>query len=97
MSGCSAAGVGGLANSLTSRLGTTVFDRTGLEGPFHYAFSAQLPTRPVSPSLGAPPSDPSGLPALSTALEEQLGLKLESRKGSIDVLVIDSVSKPTEN
>jgi uncharacterized protein (TIGR03435 family) len=97
MSGCSAAGVGGLASSLTSRLGTPVIDRTGLEGPFHYAFSAQLPARPVSPSLGAPTSDPADLPALSTGLEEQLGLKLESGKGPIEVLVIDSVSRPSEN
>jgi uncharacterized protein (TIGR03435 family) len=42
-------------------------------------------------------SDPSELPALSTALNEQLGLKLESRRGPVDVLVIESVQQPTEN
>jgi uncharacterized protein (TIGR03435 family) len=96
MSSCSTAGVGRLADLLTSRLGTPVIDGTGLEGPFYFALRAQLP-RPVSSNLGAPKVDPSDLPALSTALEEQLGLKMESRKGPIDVLVIDSVSRPTEN
>jgi len=46
--------------------------------------------------LGGPSNDPN-LPALSTALAEQLGLKLESRRGPVEVLVIDSVQRPTEN
>ena len=37
------------------------------------------------------------LPSLFTAVQEQLGLKLESTKGPVDFLVIDSVQKPTEN
>jgi uncharacterized protein (TIGR03435 family) len=76
-----------------------VIDATGLEGPFYWAFSAEWPRRSSNrgSNLGAPARDPSDLPALSTAFEEQLGLKLESRKGPIDVLVIDSVSRPTEN
>jgi len=95
MSSCSPSGVNMLADYLTLRLGTPVIDATGLEGPFYYLLVAQLP--PMNSSLGAPRSESSDLPALSTALEEQLGLKLESRKGPIDVLVIDSVSPPTEN
>jgi len=43
---------------------------------------------------GAPRGDS---PSLFTALEEQLGLKLEPTKGSVDVLVIDHVEKPTPN
>ena len=37
------------------------------------------------------------LPSFTAALEEQLGLKLESRKGPVDVLAIESVSQLTEN
>jgi len=99
ISSCSNRGVNTLAASLASDLGTPVIDATGLEGPFYWAFSAQWPRRNsnLGSNLGAPLQDPSDLPALSTAFEEQLGLKLESRKGPIEVLVIDSVSKPTGN
>jgi len=48
------------------------------------------------PGVVAAAGDPSVLP-LAAALQEQLGLKLESRKGPIDVLVIDSIQQPTEN
>lgn len=98
-SGCSTNGVNTLAASLAADLGTPVIDATGLQGPFYHAISAQWPRRDsnLGSNLGAPLTDPSDLPALSTAFEEQLGLKLESRKGPIEVLVIDSVSRPTGN
>lgn len=68
-----------------------VMDKTGLKG----LFDVQLRFAPQSMSA-APASDPSG-PSIFAALEEQLGLKLESGRGPLQVLVIDSVSRPTEN
>jgi uncharacterized protein (TIGR03435 family) len=68
-----------------------VLDKTGLNG----LFDVQLQFTPES-TTAAPPSDPSG-PSLFTALEEQLGLKLESSKGPVEVLVVDFVQRPSEN
>jgi len=42
-------------------------------------------------------ADPNDGPALLTALQEQLGLKLEAPRGPVDVLVVESVQQPTEN
>ena len=67
-----------------------VVDRTGLIGFFDFDLS-------WTPNLapGATTRDDSG--SLFTALEEQLGLKLEPIRGSVEVLVIDHVEKPTPN
>ena len=43
-----------------------------------------------------PPVDPNG-PSLVTALQEQTGLKLESRKGPVEIMVIDNVERPSAN
>jgi uncharacterized protein (TIGR03435 family) len=44
-----------------------------------------------------PPGDKEAAPDLFTAFQQQLGLKLEATKASIDVLVVDHVEKPSEN
>ena len=75
--------------------GRLVVDKTGLSGRFAFNLTwtpEQMPT--VAPPAGIPPVDPNG-PSLFTALQEQLGLKLESAKGPVEVLVIDSVERPT--
>jgi bla regulator protein BlaR1 len=69
-----------------------VLDKTGLTG--RYDFSLQW-TPDDSPG-GAPLLDSSG-GSLFTALQEQLGLKLEPQKGPVEVLVIDHVARPSEN
>lgn len=75
-----------------------VIDRTGLEGNFDVELSFtpdRMPQGPPPP--GAPPLpsiDPNG-PSLYTAVQEQLGLKLESERAPVEVLVIDHVERPT--
>jgi len=91
-----------LASTLSSQLGRPVIDRTGLTG--HYTFKLQWTPDPgqsmggpLPPGVEAPPPpDPNG-PSIFTAIQEQLGLRLESQKGPVDLIVIDRVEKPSEN
>jgi uncharacterized protein (TIGR03435 family) len=78
-----------------------VVDRTGLTGSFDWDLKwtpDQLQPAGEAPpgALPLPPIDPNG-PSLFTAIQEQLGLKLESTKGPVDVLVIDRAEHPTED
>jgi uncharacterized protein (TIGR03435 family) len=90
--------VADLISMLSGRVARTIVDKTGLTGRFdlNLEFTPdQLPQG--SPPPGAPPLppiDPNG-PSIFTALQEQLGLKLESRQGPVEVLVIDHVEQPT--
>lgn len=72
-----------LADRLSSTAGRPVFDKTGLTG--YYAFELEYG--------GTGPDDLS----VFTAVQEQLGLKLESARGPVEVLVIDHIEHPTEN
>jgi uncharacterized protein (TIGR03435 family) len=89
------------AGLLSERAQRVVIDKTGLTGYYDISLNytptpEQLPQG--SPPPGAPPPqiDPDG-PSLFTALQEQLGLKLQDQRGPVEVLVIDSIDRPTEN
>ena len=81
--------LGDFVQSLATDLGTVVSDRTGLEGKFEIALR-------WNPDPSRPNTDNS-LPSLFTAVEEQLGLKLDARREPVEVLVIDRIERPTEN
>jgi uncharacterized protein (TIGR03435 family) len=81
-----------LANYLSSMLSRTVVDKTGITGEF----DLQLAFTPgLQPADGVGAADLG--PDFFTALQEQLGLKLESAKGPVEILVVDRVERPSEN
>jgi len=93
-----------LTSALANVVGRPVLDKTGLIGKFNFQLEwtpdpAQSfgPFGPPPPGVNAPPpSDPNG-PSIFTAVQEQLGLRLESEKAPAEMIVIDRVEKPSEN
>lgn len=92
-----------LASGILSRMpevgNRVVVDKTGLTGKYDFTLkwtpdNAPAPGTPEADN-GTPKAD--APPGLFTALEEQLGLKLEAQKGSVETLVIDSIDRPTAN
>jgi len=94
--GCGALSV--LASSATLHLNAPVLDRTGLDGRYEWSYYYDGEGRFFGePQGNAVAAIDTTLPRFPTALQEQLGLKLEPTKGTVKVLVIDSVQRPTEN
>jgi uncharacterized protein (TIGR03435 family) len=87
-----------LANALRTYAGREVVDRTGLTGEFDFdlQFSAPPATGPTDAG-GVPVAPLDDAASVFTALQEQLGLKLESTRGPVELMVIDSAERPTEN
>jgi uncharacterized protein (TIGR03435 family) len=87
-----------IAKGLETFVERTVIDHTSLTG----SFDAELDFAREQRRFG-PPIDPSAVEApasavsIYTAVQEQLGLRLESRRGPVEVLVIDRIERPTEN
>lgn len=84
-----------LATFLSQSLGRVVLDRTRLTGTFDLDLNWTPDQFLPGSSHGTPPPVAPNGPSIFTALLEQLGLKLVSTKGPVDVLVIDSVERPT--
>jgi uncharacterized protein (TIGR03435 family) len=90
-----------LAEHLAGQVRSSVTDKTGLTGVYKFTLqwtpeNFRLQGAGAPPAGGEPGIDADG-PSLFTALQEQLGLRLEPVKGSVDVLVIDGVEKPDAN
>ena len=83
-------GIGTLASALASLVNRPVVDRTGLPGRFDVLLEYSAPDLPD-------PADPSGRVSLFTAIQEQLGLRLQPEDVPMEVLVVDSIARPTDN
>lgn len=81
-----------LVSQLRDAVQRPVVDRTGLDAAFDidltYATDVALPRGAIAPA---------DAPSIFTAVQDQLGLKLESRREPLDVVVIDRIQPPTEN
>src|SRR5262249_48060089 len=92
------ADIGKLAGILSMALDRVVIDQTGLKGNYNFELKwtpdESQPRGLDSPDAAA--SDPSG-PSLFTAVQEQLGLKLEAKKAPVDLFTIDRAEKASEN
>jgi uncharacterized protein (TIGR03435 family) len=90
------------ASSLSTTVSRTVVDKTGLIGTYEVALKwvpddSAPPLPPDAPDAPAAAAAGQG-PSIFTALQEQLGLRLEAQKGPVEILVIDHVEKtPTPN
>jgi len=90
----------GLLSGIMDR---TIIDKTGLTGLYDIELNWTPdtgqriePAGTLPPGIERPPVDPSG-PTIYTAMQDQLGLRLQSAKGPVDVLVIDEANRPMEN
>jgi uncharacterized protein (TIGR03435 family) len=84
-----------LAEELSKVAGRDVVDKTGMTGRYHLTLK-WTPDDATAPSSGNGATADAG-PSLFTAIEEQLGLKLEPAKGPVEVLVIDHAEMPSAN
>jgi uncharacterized protein (TIGR03435 family) len=95
-----------LIQSLSPQVGRSIINKTGLSGNYDYTLK-WTPDNSPPPMAGGPEGGPprsdagsapdAGGPSLFTALQEQLGLKLEPQKGPVDVIVIDHIDPPSPN
>lgn len=90
-----AAPISMLATNLSGSVGRPVIDKTDLTAKYDWVLE-WTPDMPATGSDAPQPADAPG-PTIFTALQEQLGLKLESSKGPVDTYVIDKVDRPSEN
>ena len=93
---------------ISDDVGPTVLDRTGFTAMFdlHLEFAPSNVIGGIDGGVGpAPLGDPDtpapsanlSAPSIFTALQQQLGLRLQSAKGPVDMLVIDHVERPSPN
>jgi uncharacterized protein (TIGR03435 family) len=72
-----------------------VWNKTGLTGYFHFHLRFLSNGKPGDP--GHTSADDAPLPSIFTAMQQQLGLKVEAGKGPREFLMVDHLEKPSEN
>ena len=77
-----------LADTLSETLGAFVLDQTGMIGNYYFGFKFLEVNNP---------GDNVDAPSLFTALQDELGLKLDKQKGPVEMLVVDHIEKPSDN
>ena len=82
-------GMAMLILNLSNQLGRSVVDHTGLTGKYDFKLEWSVDN--------ASPTDQDRGPTLFTALQEQLGLRLDTQKGTVNMLILDHVERPSEN
>jgi uncharacterized protein (TIGR03435 family) len=85
----------GFARSLSSAAGRYVVDKTGLTGA--YDFTLEYAPRASRDAPGGAVATSDDRPDIATALREQLGLKLEPDKTTVQIVIVDHIERPTEN
>jgi uncharacterized protein (TIGR03435 family) len=87
-----------LISVLSRQLDRPILDKTGLKGQYDYTLQWAPEDSPTDDGKsGAQPAPESSGPSIFAAIQEKLGLKLEPKKGPMQVLVIDHIEKPSEN
>ena len=86
-----------LARLLSERLELYVIDKTGLTGNYDFTLSWTPEESQTSLATNSAPMPNNSGSSIFTALQEQLGLRLESTKAPVDFLIIDHVERPSEN
>jgi uncharacterized protein (TIGR03435 family) len=85
------------ANTLAT-LGQPIVDQTGMgDKRWDFTLNFTPDAALAAQAAGGAAADPDAPPDIFTAFQQQLGLKLESTKAPVDVIVVDRAEKPTEN
>ena len=84
------------AQSLSGLAGRPVIDKTGITGAYDFKLEWEPDHGPPREEPGETATDTSG-PSIFSALQEQLGLKLDSQKVAMPMIVIDHIEEPSEN
>lgn len=96
------ASIASIAHMLSREIGSTVVDKTELTGTYDYTLEFTPDNRASLPMMrpregGDSPAPETQGPSIFTAVQEQLGLKLEAKKEMVDVVVIDHIEQPSAN